>query len=66
MHASPAGNIVGAATETLMALGAKMVAEKSSAKREITAEDFFVDAYETSLQSDEVLTEIRIPTPATN
>jgi aerobic carbon-monoxide dehydrogenase medium subunit len=50
----------------LMALGAKMVAEKSSAKREITAEDFFVDAYETSLQSDEVLTEIRIPTPATN
>ncbi|HEV8720793.1 MAG TPA: FAD binding domain-containing protein [Candidatus Binatia bacterium] len=50
----------------LIALGAKMVAEKSSARREITAEDFFVDAYETSLQSDEVLTEIRIPTPATN
>ena len=33
----------------VMALGATMVAEKSSSKREITAEEFFVDAYETSL-----------------
>jgi aerobic carbon-monoxide dehydrogenase medium subunit len=48
----------------LIALGAKFVAEKSSGKREIAAEDFFVDAYETSLQDDEVLTEIRIPAPA--
>jgi len=47
----------------LMALGAKMVAEKSSAKREIAAEDFFVDAYETSLAPDELLTQIRIPMP---
>lgn len=50
----------------LMALGAKMVAEKSSGKREIAAEDFFVDAYETSLQADELLTEIRVPTPGAN
>src|SRR5688572_391646 len=50
----------------LMVLGAKMVAEKSSARREIAAEDFFVDAYETSLEADELLTEIRIPTPAAN
>src|SRR5438128_3843439 len=50
----------------LMALGAKMVAEKSSAKREIAAEEFFVDAFETSLEADEVLTEIRIPTPGAN
>jgi aerobic carbon-monoxide dehydrogenase medium subunit len=50
----------------LMALGAKMVAEKSSAKREIAAEDFFVDAYETSLEADEMLTEIRIPKPGAN
>jgi carbon-monoxide dehydrogenase medium subunit len=48
----------------LMALGAKMVAEKASAKREIDAEDFFVDAYETALQDDELLTEIRVPAPA--
>lgn len=47
----------------LMALGAKMVAAKSASQREITAEEFFVDAYETSLQVDEVLTEIRVPVP---
>ena len=47
----------------LMALGASLVAEKSSGKREIAAEEFFVDAYETSLQADELLTEIRMPAP---
>jgi len=50
----------------LIALGAKMIAEQSSSKREITAEDFFVDAYETALQADEVLTKIQIPVPAPN
>jgi aerobic carbon-monoxide dehydrogenase medium subunit len=48
----------------LLALGATLVAEKSSSRREISARDFFVDAYETSLESDEVLTEIRVPLPA--
>jgi carbon-monoxide dehydrogenase medium subunit len=47
----------------LIALGATLVAEKSASRREIAAADFFVDAYETSLAPDEVLTEIRIPTP---
>lgn len=50
----------------LIALGARMVAEKGGAQREIAAEDFFVDAYETSLAEDEVLTEIRMPTPGAN
>lgn len=50
----------------LMALGATLVAEKSSGRREIAAEDFFVDVYETSLEVDELLTEIRIPTPTEN
>jgi carbon-monoxide dehydrogenase medium subunit len=50
----------------LIALGAKMTAEKSSSKREIAAEDFFVDAYETALQDDEILTKIHVPTPAPN
>ena len=48
----------------LMALGASLVAEKTSSRREITAEAFFVDAYETSLEPDEVLTQIRVPLPA--
>ena len=50
----------------LIALGAKMVAQKLAAKREIAAEDFFVDAYETSLADDEVLCEIRVPAPGAN
>ena len=48
----------------LVAMGATMVAEKSRSKREIPAEEFFVDAYETALEADEVLTEIRVPAPA--
>ncbi|MGE5216055.1 MAG: FAD binding domain-containing protein [Chloroflexota bacterium] len=48
----------------LMALGAKMIAATSTGQREIAAEEFFVDAYETSLQANEVLTEIRVPTPS--
>jgi carbon-monoxide dehydrogenase medium subunit len=48
----------------LLALGAKMVAERATSKREIPAEEFFVDAYETGLEADEVLTEIRVPVPA--
>jgi len=50
----------------LIALGAKMTAQKSSSQREIAAEDFFVDAYETSLKEDELLTEIHIPAPTAN
>jgi len=45
----------------LIALGAKMIAEKSSAQREIPAEEFFVDAFETALEPDEVLTRIVVP-----
>jgi aerobic carbon-monoxide dehydrogenase medium subunit len=45
----------------LMVLGATLVAEKASSKREIPADRFFVDAYETCLEADELLTEIEIP-----
>jgi carbon-monoxide dehydrogenase medium subunit len=47
----------------LMALNASMVAETATGRRDIPAAEFFVDAYETSLAADEVLREIRIPTP---
>jgi carbon-monoxide dehydrogenase medium subunit len=50
----------------LMALGAKMIAEKTSSKREIAAQEFFVDAFETCLESDELLTEIQVPVPGPN
>lgn len=48
----------------LIALGAKMLAEKSSSQREIEAEKFFVDAFETALEPDEVLTKIVVPVPS--
>jgi len=50
----------------LIALGAKMVAAKASSKREVAAENFLVDAYETSLEPDEVLTTINVPVPGPN
>ena len=40
-----------------------MVSAKGVTKREIAAEDFFLDAFETALAADEVLTEILVPTP---
>lgn len=45
----------------LMVLAAKLVAERASSRREIPAERFFVDAYETCLEADELLTEIHVP-----
>ena len=45
----------------LIALGATLVAEKASGTRSIPAEEFFVDAYETAIAPDEVLTQIQVP-----
>ncbi|HEY3303442.1 MAG TPA: xanthine dehydrogenase family protein subunit M [Candidatus Binatia bacterium] len=45
----------------LLALGAKVIAAKNTGQREILIEKFFVDAYETCLEPDELLTEIRVP-----
>jgi carbon-monoxide dehydrogenase medium subunit len=50
----------------LMALDAKMIAENASGKREIAGDKFFVDAYETCLEPDELLTAIEVPVPAAN
>ena len=47
----------------LIALDAHLLAEKIDGKREIPAQSFFVDAYETALEADEVLTQIIIPVP---
>ena len=47
----------------LLVLGAKLTAEKASARREIPIEKFFVGAYETCLEEDEILTGIEMPLP---
>jgi len=50
----------------LLALDASLVVQKAGSSREIPITDFFVDAYESAVAEDEILTEIVIPTPATN
>lgn len=47
----------------LMALGAQVVARDASGERTIELDQFFVDYYETALRQDEVVTEIRVPSP---
>ena len=48
---------------TMMALGAQVVATGSKGERIIPIERFFVTVFTTDLQHDEIVTEIRIPTP---
>jgi carbon-monoxide dehydrogenase medium subunit len=45
----------------LLVLAARLVAAKESGSREIPIDSFFVDAYETRLEPNEILTEIRVP-----
>jgi len=47
----------------LLALGAMLIAAKGSARRQIPGETFFLDAFETALEPDEILTEIQVPLP---
>jgi len=48
---------------TMLALGAKLVATGPRGAREIPIADFFVSIFTTALEQNEILTEIRIPTP---
>ncbi len=57
VHADPAGDL-GA---PVLALGAECVIAGPSGTRTVTADDFFVDLFETAVQEDEILTEVRVP-----
>jgi carbon-monoxide dehydrogenase medium subunit len=48
---------------TMLALGAQVVATGAKGERVIPIEEFFVSLFTTALQPDEIVTEIRIPTP---
>jgi aerobic carbon-monoxide dehydrogenase medium subunit len=48
----------------MIALDARYRLERQSGERDVAARDFYRGAYSTALQSDEILVEIRIPTPA--
>ncbi len=48
---------------TMLALGATVVATGPKGQREIGIEDFFPGLFTTALEAEEILTEVRIPTP---
>ena len=56
-HADPAGDLGAPA----LALGAQFVIAGSGGTRPVSAEEFFVDLFETAIGDDELLTEVRIP-----
>jgi carbon-monoxide dehydrogenase medium subunit len=58
-HADPANDH----PATMLAYGAQIVAAGPQGERVIPAEDFFLDAFQTALTHEEILTEIRIPAP---
>ena len=60
VHADPAGDL----PAVILALDATLVARGPSGQREITAGEFFQGLFETVLEPDELLTEIRVPKPA--
>jgi carbon-monoxide dehydrogenase medium subunit len=59
-HADPANDH----PAVMLAYGAEVVARSPRGTRVIPIDDFFVGLFETALAHDELLTEIRIPTPA--
>ncbi len=58
-HADPANDH----PAVMLAYGATVVAQGPNGQREIGIDHFFVDLFETALEPNELLTEIRIPTP---
>jgi len=58
-HADPASDL----PACLLALDAELVARSSSGERTIPVDGFLQGAFTTSLQPDEILTEIRLPGP---
>ena len=59
-HADPASDL----PAVLLALDATLVARGPGGSREIPIGEFFQSLFETSLEPDELLTEIRVPKPA--
>ncbi len=49
----------------MLALGASVVLKSSTGEREVPVGEFLVDTFQSSIASNELLTEIRVPAPAT-
>jgi carbon-monoxide dehydrogenase medium subunit len=60
VHADPAGDW----GSVMLALGASVVLRSSGGEREVPIREFLVDTFTTSIEPDEVLTEVRVPAPS--
>jgi carbon-monoxide dehydrogenase medium subunit len=58
-HGDPANDL----PAVLLALGGKIVATGPTGDRVVAAESFFVDSFTTVLSHEEILTEVRVPSP---
>jgi carbon-monoxide dehydrogenase medium subunit len=58
-HADPAGDW----GSVMLAVGGSVVARSARGEREIPMADFLQDIFTTALSSDEILTEVRVPSP---
>jgi aerobic carbon-monoxide dehydrogenase medium subunit len=56
-HADPSGDWA----SVMLAVGAQVVARGTAGERVLSADDLLVDTFTTSLQPNEILTEIRVP-----
>lgn len=59
-HADPAGDL-GA---VMLAMGASVVLRSSGGERTVPIDEFLVDTFTTTIAPNELLTEVRVPTPA--
>ena len=60
-HADPSGDL----GSVMLALGASVILKSSTGEREVPIGEFLVDTFQSSIQPNELLTEIRVPAPAT-
>jgi carbon-monoxide dehydrogenase medium subunit len=58
-HADPAGDL----GSTMLAMGASVVLRSARGERVVPIGEFLVDTFTTSAEPDELLTEVRVPTP---
>jgi carbon-monoxide dehydrogenase medium subunit len=59
-HADPAGDWGSA----MLAAGASVALRSARGEREVPVSDFLVDIFTTTMEPDEILTEVRVPLPA--
>jgi carbon-monoxide dehydrogenase medium subunit len=60
-HADPSGDL----GSVMLALGASVVLKSSTGEREVPIGDFLIDTFQSSIAPNEILTEIRVPSPGT-